>query len=140
MNSNKKLDLVWGISLILCGTSVWISDMLGIPKWCRIAYAVILLIILVYTTVKKVKSERTEKIKDKDKDKDKKDKKIQSKYMIALTIMILVIGIYNIAIFICNITGVVLPDAFHLAGSIAMLAVVIAIVVVSMKMYINSMK
>ena len=72
--------------------------------------------------------------------KDRKDKKIQSKYMIALTIMILVIGIYNLAIFICNITGVVLPDAFHLAGSIAMLAVVIAIVVVSMKMYINSMK
>lgn len=136
MNSNKKLDLVWGISLILCGTSVWISDMLGIPKWCRIAYAVILLIVLVYTTVKKVKSERTEKMKDK----DRKDKKIQSKYMIALTIMILVIGIYNLAIFICNITGVVLPDAFHLAGSIAMLAVVIAIVVVSMKMYINSMK
>ena len=138
MNSNKKLDLVWGISLILCGTSVWISDMLGIPKWFRIAYAVILLIVLVYTTVKKVKSERTEKMKDKDK--DRKDKKIQSKYMIALTIMILVIGIYNLAIFICNITGVVLPDAFHLAGSIAMLAVVIAIVVVSMKMYINSMK
>ena len=138
MNSNKKLDLVWGISLILCGTSVWISDMLGIPKWCRIAYAVILLIVLVYTTVKKIKSERTEKMKDKDN--DRKDKKIQSKYMIALTIMILVIGIYNLAIFICNITGVVLPDAFHLAGSIAMLAVVIAIVVVSMKMYINSMK
>lgn len=138
MNSNKKLDLVWGISLILCGTSVWISDMLGIPKWCRIAYAVILLIVLVYTTVKKVKSERTEKMKDKDK--DRKDKKIQSKYMIALTIMILVIGIYNLAIFICNITGVVLPDAFHLAGGIAMLAVVVAIVVVSMKMYINSMK
>ena len=138
MNSNKKLDLVWGISLILCGASVWISDMLGIPKWCRIAYAVILLIVLVYTTVKKIKSERTEKMKDKDK--DKKDKKIQSKYMIALTIMILVIGIYNLAIFICNITGVVLPDAFHLAGSIAMLAVVIAIVVVSMKMYIDSMK
>ena len=138
MNSNKKLDLVWGISLILCGTSVWIPDMLGIPKWCRIAYAVILLIVLVYTTVKKIKSERTEKMKDKDK--DRKDKKIQSKYMIALTIMILVIGIYNLAIFICNITGVVLPDAFHLAGSIAMLAVVIAIVVVSMKMYINSMK
>lgn len=138
MNSNKKLDLVWGISLILCGTSVWISDMLGIPKWCRIAYSVILLIVLVYTTVKKVRSERTEKMKDKDK--DRKDKKIQSKYMIALTIMILVIGIYDLAIFICNITGVVLPDAFHLAGSIAMLAVVIAIVVVSMKMYINSMK
>lgn len=136
MNSNKKLDLVWGISLILCGASVWISDMLGIPKWCRIAYAVILLIVLVYTTVKKIKSERTEKMKDK----DKKDKKIQSKYMIALTIMILVIEIYNLAIFICNITGVVLPDAFHLAGSIAMLAVVIAIVVVSMKMYIDSMK
>ena len=136
MNSNKKLDLVWGISLILCGASLWISDMLGIPKWCRIAYAVILLIVLVYTTVKKIKSERTEKMKDK----DKKDKKIQSKYMIALTIMILVIGIYNLAIFICNITGVVLPDAFHLAGSIAMLAVVIAIVVVSMKMYIDSMK
>lgn len=138
MNSSKKLDLVWGISLILCGASVWISDMLGIPKWCRIAYAVILLIVLVYTTVKKIKSERTEKMKDKDK--DKKDKKIQSKYMISLTIMILVIGIYNLAIFICNITGVVLPDAFHLAGSIAMLAVVIAIVVVSMKMYIDSMK
>lgn len=138
MNSNKKLDLVWGISLILCGTSVWISDMLGIPKWCRIAYAVILLIVLVYTTVKKIKSERTEKMKDKDK--DKKDKKIQSKYMIAFTIMILVIGIYSLAIFICNITGVVLPDAFHLAGSIAMLAVVIAVVVVSMKMYIDSMK
>ena len=68
MNSNKKLDLVWGISLILCGTSVWISDMLGIPKWCHIAYAVILLIVLVYTTVKKVKSERTEKMKDKDND------------------------------------------------------------------------
>lgn len=136
MNSNKKLDLVWGISLILCGTSVWISDMLGIPKWCRIAYAVILLIVLVYTTVKKIKSERTEKVKDK----DKNDKKIQSKYMIALTIMILVIGIYDLAIFICNITGVVLPDAFHLAGSIAMLAVVVAIVIVSMKMYIDSMK
>lgn len=136
MNSNKKLDLVWGISLILCGTSVWISDMLGIPKWCRIAYAVILLIVLVYTTVKKFKPERTEKMNDK----DKKDKKIQSKYMIALTIMIGVIGIYDLAIFICNITGVVLPDAFHLAGSIAMLAVVIAIVVVSMKMYIDSMK
>lgn len=138
MNSKKKIDLVWGISLILCGTSVWISDMLGIPKWCRIAYAVILLIVLVYTTVKKIKSERTEKMKDKDK--DKKDKKIQSKYMIAFTIMILVIGIYSLAIFICNITGVVLPDAFHLAGSIAMLAVVIAIVVVSMKIYIDSMK
>lgn len=69
MNSDKKLDLAWDISLILCGVLSIISGVCGItgavlPRVFYIAYAVIAaaaLIVLVYYTFKKLKAWRERK-------------------------------------------------------------------------------